>query len=576
MGIRDQNTGQNGEGFFEPERNRDEGDSLSYPTKYSLVEQRDRSEAKDIIRFVHRTIIEISEMLDRAVEIEQLKHQAFENEGKILVHKDKSNSLQVEIEERTKKAIELDCGIKSKYAEIISNINEDFQEVGRLKDKLRPRFDLPTTSIPTALASEPIKEIRETLANYNSTLKHFVQLLWETMLEITKHEPTAGAWEPFISFESAADVNLEDQLRDLQSLSSRVDTYNQLASSPLLEERQLSAEKRALRRLKQDLGLLNIELDEVVNKHLVASQQIESFLQSVDILTPSLQTKLIQVCVNMTRLSQLCMKSPSLISDEIQNSMLTIAGLAKQAESISSILKATDRAIARRALAEAYSFSISIDLTENLGALETITENYLVANKAPPARTPSLVTESAANLSELGFGRKIIEESPKSSVIILLRPYITRDLEEVVKIEKATNLAPWDARDITEQRKSHDASFMIAEVAEQIVGFMVFKNNRPAIELIRLAVSPKFQRLGYGHAMVKKLFCKIRYPAHLDNIQVTVNERNLSGQLFLRACGFSATAMLVDKSGSSDDKVIRFIATRSVIEGLENTHKDGI
>src|SRR5690606_17949853 len=81
------------------------------------------------------------------------------------------------------------------------------------------------------------------------------------------------------------------------------------------------------------------------------------------------------------------------------------------------------------------------------------------------------------------------------------------------------------------------------EVGDRVAGFMLYDLHKGEIHILRMAVAPSFRRTGVGRSMVEKLIGKL----HLERrsrLRLEVRETNLDAQLFYRACGLQATAIL--------------------------------
>lgn len=115
-----------------------------------------------------------------------------------------------------------------------------------------------------------------------------------------------------------------------------------------------------------------------------------------------------------------------------------------------------------------------------------------------------------------------------------LRWMIRRDLTDVMGIEHLCYAAPWSADDLITCLRQRNCIGMVAEQDDElIVGFMIYELHATKIVLVNIAVAPAFWRQGIGSAMVTRLFEKLRGHRR-DRIAVTVNERNLTAQLFFR------------------------------------------
>lgn len=72
-----------------------------------------------------------------------------------------------------------------------------------------------------------------------------------------------------------------------------------------------------------------------------------------------------------------------------------------------------------------------------------------------------------------------------------------------------------------------------------VAGFMMVTSHNSRFEITRLAVSPTYQRLGFGRQLVRKLFPMLK-DGCIDSIFVNVPESSLGAQMFFRRLGFNA------------------------------------
>ena len=117
-------------------------------------------------------------------------------------------------------------------------------------------------------------------------------------------------------------------------------------------------------------------------------------------------------------------------------------------------------------------------------------------------------------------------------------------LKEFMDIESVCFQFPWNEEDFVKFLNRQDAHGAIAVYENEIIGFVIFKVKKKCIELVSIAVHPKYQRNGVGRQLVK--FC-INNLSRRRNIMIAdVRETNLKAQLFFRDlngknAGFKAT-----------------------------------
>jgi ribosomal protein S18 acetylase RimI-like enzyme len=116
---------------------------------------------------------------------------------------------------------------------------------------------------------------------------------------------------------------------------------------------------------------------------------------------------------------------------------------------------------------------------------------------------------------------------------------VNKDLEKVTDIEHESsnyeNILTED--EITVFLRQNDTVGLVAEVDEQIAGFCLYRLKTNSLIVYRLVVSPYYRRFKIGTQIVEKLKQKMSF-GNRTHLTIAVSERNIEGQLFLRANGF--------------------------------------
>jgi ribosomal protein S18 acetylase RimI-like enzyme len=157
-----------------------------------------------------------------------------------------------------------------------------------------------------------------------------------------------------------------------------------------------------------------------------------------------------------------------------------------------------------------------------------------------------------------------------------------RDLTQVFRITQRTPAPRWARQDFLLGFQSSDVSSWVAEVGDQVVGFVVCRihprrervmvtkssagkgrevvwRNDPAqrplrFELLHVAVAPEYQRRSVGRALLARFDERLREAE--DSIAATVPESNLAVQLFLRSLGYKAVRVERGYYGDEDAYVL--------------------
>jgi ribosomal-protein-alanine N-acetyltransferase len=114
---------------------------------------------------------------------------------------------------------------------------------------------------------------------------------------------------------------------------------------------------------------------------------------------------------------------------------------------------------------------------------------------------------------------------------------IRRDMPMVLAIEEASFEFPWSEEDFLLCLRQRNCIGMVAELNDEVVGYMVYELHKHRLHLLNFAVSPSCRRIGIGRAMI---------------------ETNLAAQLFFRSIGFRAEKVLSGFYEDSDDDAYVF------------------
>lgn len=128
---------------------------------------------------------------------------------------------------------------------------------------------------------------------------------------------------------------------------------------------------------------------------------------------------------------------------------------------------------------------------------------------------------------------------------IHVRWMIRRDMLEVLSIEKEAFEFPWSDEDFSRCLRQRNCIGMVAELADSVVGFMIYELHRSRLHMLNFAVARSHRRLGIGSQMMRKLVAKLA-PERRTRIVLEVRETNLPAQLFFRSFGFRAISVLKD------------------------------
>jgi len=133
-----------------------------------------------------------------------------------------------------------------------------------------------------------------------------------------------------------------------------------------------------------------------------------------------------------------------------------------------------------------------------------------------------------------------------------IRWLIRRDLPEVLNIERASFARPWTEEDFLRCLRQRNCIGMVAEHAEQVIGFMLHELHKTRLHVVNFAVHPDYRRCGIGEAMLTKLLGKLSGERR-TRLTLLVAESNLDAQIFFRDMGLRATGILREHFDDGQD-----------------------
>ena len=126
---------------------------------------------------------------------------------------------------------------------------------------------------------------------------------------------------------------------------------------------------------------------------------------------------------------------------------------------------------------------------------------------------------------------------------VQIRWMIRRDMPSVLAIEGHSFEFPWSEEEFIRVLRQRECIGMVAEVGEEIVGYMVYELHTQRIQILSFAVHEDFRLQGVGMTMIKKLVSKLTHQRR-NRIALEVREMNVTAQVFFRQLGFRAVRIL--------------------------------
>jgi [ribosomal protein S18]-alanine N-acetyltransferase len=133
----------------------------------------------------------------------------------------------------------------------------------------------------------------------------------------------------------------------------------------------------------------------------------------------------------------------------------------------------------------------------------------------------------------------------------------SKDKARILEIEQHSFDTPWDAGTFEAALSRKTIVALVAERSGRIAGYCLYELHPDRMDVINLAVAPECRRRGVASAMINRMKAKLSREKRAI-LQVTISERNLVCQVFLRALGFRCVATLRDYFRDSRDDAYAF------------------
>ncbi|TWT84519.1 Acetyltransferase YpeA [Planctomycetes bacterium CA13] len=163
-------------------------------------------------------------------------------------------------------------------------------------------------------------------------------------------------------------------------------------------------------------------------------------------------------------------------------------------------------------------------------------------------------------------------DTKQTSVSVHIRWMIRRDMPAVLGIENKSFEFAWTEEDFIRCLRQRNCIGMVAELDDQVVGFMIYELHKNRLHILNFAVHPDARRKGVADAMLNKLLGKLSQERR-NRIMLEVRETNLEAQLFFKRLGFRAISVLRDfYEDTVEDAYLMQYRYQPTVEELAQPH----
>ncbi len=121
---------------------------------------------------------------------------------------------------------------------------------------------------------------------------------------------------------------------------------------------------------------------------------------------------------------------------------------------------------------------------------------------------------------------------------VRLRPVADADIPAVAAVDRAA-FTPhwWNSEDTVRRRAASSSCFVVAQVANSVIGYAEGELRLPAAHLNRIAVHPAHQRLGIGALLLRDALLSF-WRSGANQVTLNTQTNNLSSQRLYVSFGF--------------------------------------
>jgi len=113
-----------------------------------------------------------------------------------------------------------------------------------------------------------------------------------------------------------------------------------------------------------------------------------------------------------------------------------------------------------------------------------------------------------------------------------------KDLEIISELEKGLfSEENWSYFQILREFKNKFSKILIFKKKEEIIGYLIFREIKPEIEIFKIGVKKEYQRKGVGTKLMQKLM-EFAKEKKISKIFLEVKASNLSAYNFYKKLGF--------------------------------------
>jgi len=117
---------------------------------------------------------------------------------------------------------------------------------------------------------------------------------------------------------------------------------------------------------------------------------------------------------------------------------------------------------------------------------------------------------------------------------------INADLEQILDIERASFKYPWSRRFFLEELQVECARAVVAEIADRVVGYVLFWFLPEDVDVHNIAVHPDYRRHAIGRILLEHVIAAAQQRSSV-RVTLEVRKSNTAAQHLYHSLGFIIT-----------------------------------
>ncbi len=104
-----------------------------------------------------------------------------------------------------------------------------------------------------------------------------------------------------------------------------------------------------------------------------------------------------------------------------------------------------------------------------------------------------------------------------------IRDFNESDILQIISIAQESFTLPWSIKSFLSESENNKSIFRVAEIDNEIIGYIVVKVILDEAEILSLATKPSFRRKGVASALLKDVIFKIKDIAKICYLEVRIS-----------------------------------------------------